>query len=215
MSTLLEIVNEVLRRTGQSEVTTVSNPSTPVKQTMDYLNEVYAEMLQTLKINRLERSADFSTATGVSEYNLASDTTIEGLQSDSLLERETNTTLYEVDSTYPQKHGVDASGRPRFFYRSGDSLVLYPKPDKVYNFSYKYLVRPDKLVSDAQTTLLPEEWQRVLIRGAQSYLEQFLGDPNFKTTFLLYQEGLQLLHAKASLKPRHRMFGNYQGYQSS
>ena len=45
MSTLLQLVNEVLRRTGQVEISSLTGAQTPAIQTRDFLNETYFEML--------------------------------------------------------------------------------------------------------------------------------------------------------------------------
>ncbi|MDX2084694.1 MAG: hypothetical protein SFZ03_04830 [Candidatus Melainabacteria bacterium] len=212
MATVLELINEVLRRTGQSEVETLSNAETPVIQALDFLNDTYAEMLQTLSANRLERSASFNTVNGTASYSLASNADLNGLLADSVQETASQTLLTEVDSTWPLTHGTAATGRPVVFYRSNNQVVLYPTPNAVYTIGYRYLVKPSKLTTGNQTTEIPAEWERVLVRGTQAQLEKFLGENGYETTLLLFREGIQLLRSRARLKPISRMRGPYQGY---
>ncbi len=213
MASVLELVNEVLRRTGQTEVTTLTHAETPAKQALDFLSETYADCLHRLKINRIQKQSSFSTTSGTNSYTLASDANINTLLTDSVLETGSHTLLRPVDYTHPLHHGTEASGRPEVFYVLGNSLVLYPTPDAAYILTYQYLVKPEKLSEDNDTTALPMEWEPVLVLGTQARLERFLGEPDADETYLLYRDQLVQLKASASLK-QHRMKGFYRGAQS-
>ena len=213
MSSLLELVNEVLRRTGQVQITTLVNAQTPATQTRDFLNETYFEMLHRLKVNRLIKSATITTSNGTSAYSLAADAEINGLLADSVLENSGQVHLREVDYTYPLAQGTTATGKPEVFYRQGNQLKLYPIPDAAYTLQYSYLAKPVKLSVNADTTALPVEWESVLVLGTQARLEKFLGEPADES-YLLYRDGLVQLRSRAPLKPEHRMRGNYLGGQS-
>ena len=65
MSTLLQLVNQVLRRTGQIELSTLVNAQTPAVQARDFLNDVYTEILQRLNSRRMLRSGSFTSSNGV------------------------------------------------------------------------------------------------------------------------------------------------------
>ncbi|HEY9685477.1 MAG TPA: hypothetical protein V6C52_00730 [Coleofasciculaceae cyanobacterium] len=211
MSTLLQLVNEVLRRTGQVEVTTLVNAQTPVVQTRDFLNETYFEMLQRLKTERLQKTGTLSTVNGTASYALASDAEINSLIPDSVLDIASQQLLREVDYTYPLTHGPTVTGRPECFYRTGSLLYLYPVPNAVFSVQYQYLIKPITLSADADTTQLPVEWEKVLILGTQARLENFLGEGG-SDTYLLYRDGLAQLKSRAPLKPYRRMRGFYRGY---
>lgn len=212
MSTLLELVNEVLRRAGQIETGTLATAQTPVSQTRDFLNETYFEMLQRLKANRLMKSGTLQTVAGTAAYNLAADAEINSLVGDSVLETGSGALLHEVDYTYPAQHGASAGGRPEVFYRAGGQLMLYPVPDAVYTLGYHYLAKPTALSNDNDITALPVEWEKVLVLGAQARLEKFLGEPGTET-YLLYRDGLSQLKSRSPLKPHYRMRGHYRGSQ--
>lgn len=211
MSTLLNLVNETLRKAGQRKVATLAGAETPVTQTVDFLNQVYFEMLQILKVNRLERTATLDTANGTAAYSLAADADINSLIGDSVIETGSGLRLKEVDYTWPLQQGLDAAGRPDSFYRQENSLHLYPVPNAVYTLQYAYLIKPSKLSGDADTTALPEEWEHVLVQGALALLEKFLGESGFSESYLLYREGLARLKARAPMKPGWRMKGFYRG----
>ena len=212
VSTLLQLVNEVLRRKGQVEASTLVNAGTPAVQTRDFLNEVYFEMLQRLKVDRLIKQASFNTTANTAAYTLATDADVNSLLPDSLLETASQRGLAQTDSTYPLEKGTSAVGRPDHFYVQGNSLYLYPTPDAAYTINYQYGVKPSALSNDTDTTALPAEWEKVLVLGTQARLEQFLGEPGAEGTYFLYQEGLVQLRYRASRKPHHRMKGDYRGY---
>jgi hypothetical protein len=211
MSTLLQLVNEVLRRTGQVEVSTLSGAQTPAEQTRDFLNEVYFEMLQRLRVNRLVKADSLSTVSGINAYNLANDADIDALLADSLFEPSSQSILHEVDTNYPQTHGSSVQGRPTRFYRSNGKIILYPTPNTVYIFQYRYLAKPANLSADTDTSLIPEDWEKVLVLGTQARLEKFLGEGGAET-FALYRDGLAQLKSRSPLKPQFRMKGFYRGY---
>lgn len=211
MATLLQLVNEVLRRTGQMEVSTLTGAQTPATQTRDFLNETYFEMLQRLKVQRLMKSGSFPTINGTASYTLAADGEADSLIADSVIETASQQRLTEVDYTYPLSHGTMASGKPEAFYRSGNQITLYPAPNAVYTLQYRYLVKPAALTNDLDTTQLPPEWEKVLILGTQARLEKFLGE-NGSDNYLLYRDGLSQLKSRSPLKSHYRMRGFYRGY---
>src|SRR3712207_1474894 len=101
MSTLLQLVNEVLRRTGQVETLTLAGAQTPVVQTRDFLNETYFEILQRLKVDRLLKQGMLITVDGTAAYSLAADAEINSVVPDSLMETVSQQMLREVDYGYP------------------------------------------------------------------------------------------------------------------
>lgn len=211
MSTLLQLVNEVLRRTGQVEATTLADAQTPVVQTRDFLNETYVEMLQRLKVERLLKAGTLTTANGTAGYGLALDAEINSLVEDSVMESVSQSLLQEVDYTYPLNHGPTVSGQPEYFYRSGSQLYFYPVPNAAFTIQYQYLVKPSTLSEDSHTTQLPVEWEKILILGTQARLENFLGEGG-ENTYMLYRDGLSQLKSRAPMKPYYRMKGFYRGY---
>ncbi len=215
MSTLLQLVNEVLRRTGQTEVSTLLLAETPVKQAVDFLNEAYHDMLFRLRVNRLQQKLTLSTVIDQRSYTLPSSVDMNHLLCDSIFIENETKSLNQVDYTYPEKHGVDNKGKPSAFFVRGDELILYPTPDAVYNLSYESIKVPSKLSSDTDTTDLPSEWEVVLVLGTQTRLERFLGEPSADETFFLYREGLMRLVARGMTKTYYRMKGGYQGWQGS
>jgi hypothetical protein len=213
MSTLLQLVNEVLRRTGQLETTTLVNAQTPVIQTVDFLNDTYFEMLQKLRVRRLTHFNSFVTVEGQASYSLNANTETDYLLPDSVRDTSNATPLQEVSPAYAIKHGENASGEPQYFYRNGSQLYLYPIPNGAYTIDYQAQISPQTLSDNNDTTALPETWEKVLIMGAQARLEKFLGEPASET-YLLYRDSLLQLKHLAPRKPGYRMKGFYRGGRS-
>lgn len=211
MSTTLELVNQTLRRTGQQDITTLVNLETPARQALACLNQIYFEMLQLLRLSRLLKTALLSTQAGIQAYSLAPDAAIESLLGDSLLDVSAGTQLAEVDYGYPLRAGANASGRPRYFWRQDTRVYFYPTPDAAYSVQYQYTLAPEPLVSDTQTTHLPSAYEPVLVQGAVSLLEKFLGESGYQDSYIAYREGLALLRAQSPLKPSYRQRGYYRG----
>ncbi|MDH4379094.1 MAG: hypothetical protein QE263_04220 [Vampirovibrionales bacterium] len=212
MTTLLQIVNQVLRRNGQQEVATLSNATTPARQTVDFINHVVADLVFTLDANRLIQSTSFSTVNGTRAYSLSpTDANIGNLLGDSVYIN--GQPLLEVDYTHPLANDPSAAtGTPRRFYRQGNQLHLLPTPNAVLVVNYRYRTLPVALVNDADVLALPSDWEPVIILGALALLEKFLGDDGFGTTYTLYRDGVSQLRKASNIKPFPRMRGAYRGY---
>ena len=215
MTTLLQLVNQILRRNGQQEVATLSNAATPARQTIDFINHVVADLVFTLDANRLIKHASFNTETGTSAYSLPpADATISTLLGDSL--HINGSPLMEVDYTHPLANTIsDTTGTPTKFYRQGNQLHLLPTPNAIFSVNYRYRTLPVALTDDADVLALPSDWEPTLILGALAVLEKVLGDDGFATTYTLYRDGVTQLRKASNVKLFPRMRGAYRGYPTS
>lgn len=215
MSTFLEIVNEVLRRAGQETVSTLVSAEIPVRQTMDFVNDAYFEILEAAQCKFLEAKATFNTVNGTALYSLASDADVSFLLKDRVRETTSDRYLPEVDPAGMLASQLSDSGKPVRFWVEGTQLRMHPTPNGVYTIEYYYLKRPTKLSANTDNSLIPLAWERLLIRGAQCLLEKFLGEiDNSRFTYGLYLEGLGLLKSKTQVKPYHMQKGFYKGYSA-
>ncbi len=214
MSNLLTIVNHILSRCGQRNITTLASTNTPVTQTVEFLNQVYFEMLQVLKVNHLIKDATFDTVDGTQSYNLLIDADGESILSDSVQNQLTQLTLTEADYSLRLDYDLSKRKEPTHFFRQQDKLFLLPIPDDTYTIGYSYLVKPQRLANDNDVTELPEDWEWVLEQGTQSLLEKFLGESNYRESYLQYRDGLAQIKKNSMLKPFYRMKGYYRGSKS-
>jgi len=189
----------------------VANSNTPVPQTVTFLNQVYFEMLQVLKVNHLKKDATIATVADIQSYALASDADVDTLLADSVYNQSTQGALTEVDYTQAHPYLVSNTGAPTQFFRQQGQLFLCPIPDGAYDIGYSYLVKPQQLTNDVDTLALPAEWEWVLEQGAQSLLEKFLGDGGYRDSYLQYRDGLAQIKKNSVLKPFYRMKGYYRG----
>lgn len=214
MSTLLKLVNDVLRKAGQQEAATVVQAAAPVKQTVDFINQTRMDMFHTLETHRLIDSHILSIDQGQASYTLSGEISISSILPDSLYAEGQGTPLREVD----YRHGVFRDnisvGQPRYFFRQGETITLRPVPDKNTTLQLQYLKVPASLNQDQDEIDLPVNWEPTLVLGALAMLEKFLGDNNYVQTYALYREHWTQLRAKSSKSIRPQMQSPY-SYKSS
>ncbi len=214
MSSFLELVNDVLRRTGQETVTTLTNAPPPARQVMDFINDIYFDILNAAQCNFLQASATITTADGTATYALAPDADVNYLLRDRIQESTSDDYMSQVDPTMLGPAYLDDTGKPYQFWIEGNRIRFYPVPNGVFTIHYEYLKRPVQLVSDADNSLIPLAWERLLVRGAESLLEKYLGEiDNSRFTYSLFLEGMALLKSRTPVKPFHFQKGFYRGYQ--
>lgn len=61
----------------------------------------------------------------------------------------------------------DLSGQPRYFFREGQVLILYPYPDAAYPIGLDIKIKPKTLTADVDCPLIPEEWHEVILLAAR------------------------------------------------
>lgn len=211
MSTLLNIVNRILTRTGQQTVSTLVNAHTPVPQTVEFINQIYFEMFQVLKVNHLKKDATIITEAATQSYSVASDTDSENILPDSVYNTDTGLVLSEVDYTKAIEYSDALPNEPVCFFRQADQIYFLPTPDKVYNIQYGYLIKPRRISNDSDSLAIPDDWEWVLEQGVQSLLEKFLGENTYRDSFVLYRDGLSNIKKNSVLKPFYRIKGYYRG----
>lgn len=72
----------------------------------------------------------------------------------------------------------EVTGRPTHYYRTENSILLYPTPDDVYTLKALCRVRPTALSADADPLPLPDTWKPAWLRLARHYYyDSFGNDP--------------------------------------
>jgi hypothetical protein len=67
--------------------------------------------------------------------------------------------LQKVDKAAYREWPVQ-SGRPEYYFREGELMVLYPTPDKAYSMVLDIRIRPVILTQDTHSPMLGQEWHR-------------------------------------------------------
>lgn len=161
--TYLEMVNNVLRRLREREVTTVNQTSYSTLIGM-LINDAKDEVENAWKWSGLRTTVTATTSNNVFSYTLTGTgnilTVLEVINDtdDWFMEYETahKFNQWYIDSANTEKgspayysfNGVDANG---------DTIVdVYPKPDGVYTLRFNIVKRTNELTLDADTNLLPD-----------------------------------------------------------
>jgi hypothetical protein len=207
--TFLQLINKLLCKTGQTEVLTLQNASTPAKQAILFLNDTMQDMASRIQSFQFLQTSSFSTTAGIRQYSIAVDPTLQKLISNSVRCLPGDSSLQEIDPQTVSRNDT-ATGKPRLFYRFGNTLCLFPVPNQVYTIQFDYLAMPSAMTTDQTICPLPDHWETGLLLGAQSHLERFLGE-SYQDSYLLYEAELAKLKKQTTGKPFYRMQGPYRG----
>ena len=161
--TYLNLVNNVLRRLREDQVTTVYF-NTYSSMVGDFINDAKTLVENTWDWSQLRSTVTITTAEDDYTYSLT------GSQDYGKVLTMVNDTSniimeYRPQSWIDEKYliGTPASGTPAFYtYNSvdtnGDSQIdVYPKPDGVYSIKTKMVIRNVPLSVDADTLAIPSQ----------------------------------------------------------
>ena len=226
MATVLDVVNQVLRRAGQAPMptanpaTVLANPTTPLRQTLDFLNHIYSELLHALPLPTLLQQSTLVVAANTNTVVLSTLGT-----SGDLLQRQrayvvpaNNQPKQPLRYTSPQqleRMAPCTSPTPSLFTLQGDVMVLYPTPSAAVTLQLSFLNLPPLFASGSQLIPFPAGWEHVLVLGTLAYLQQFLGDPQATLTQAQYQNAKQALRHSQQLYPlgQRRLQGPMLGWK--
>jgi hypothetical protein len=203
MATMLELINQVLRRAGQSALNSLSNLSTPAKQSVDFLAQIYTELIQTVPVPQLYQQQVVLLAANEDTVDLpALGTTpdLVVLQQVYLITNNglTKTPLLYMPDSFTTLQQINCS-QPTGFYFEGTNLKLLGTPTQATTLHITYVPSPERFygADDTTTVSFPLGWERVLILGTLAYLQQFLGEANANGSFLQYMNAKFQLKAQA------------------
>jgi len=159
--TYLNLVNNVLRRLREDEVTNVSE-STYSKMVGDFVNDA-KELVETAwDWSALRTTLTITTAADDYTYSLTGSGN-EGKVLNLVNDTSNLVMQYQTQNWFDDKFFVQtpASGAPEYFtYNgvdgSGDTQIdVYPKPDGVYSLKAKMVIRNVALSADSDTLAIP------------------------------------------------------------
>ena len=161
--TYLTLMNNVLRRLREDEVTTV-NESTYSKMVGDFINDAKTTVEQAADWSALRETITINTVETTEGYSL----TLEGSGDDvkilSALNDTQNCLLsYQTKDWFNEQLYINniVSGSPRYYTfngldASGDTKILVsPNPDGVYALRFDVVKRQNDLVIDGDVLLVP------------------------------------------------------------
>jgi hypothetical protein len=161
--TYLDLVNNVLRRLREDEVTTVSS-NTYSKMSGDFVNDAKKLVEAAWDWSALRTTLTVTTSADVFNYVLTgSQNKIKVLNA---LNDTSNLTLeYQTQVYFDDQYLINtpASGAPQYYTfngvnASGDTQIdVYPKPDGVYTLRFNCTLRNDDLTADTDNMLIPAQ----------------------------------------------------------
>jgi len=164
--TYKELVNHVLRRMREDEVSNV-NDTTYSQMVGDYVNDAMRIVQDAWDWADIRQTKTITTSNGTDTY------AITGASTDAkifhIMDDTSNTVLRQVDKGWMdrQKYLVGSSnGQPTHYVytttdASGDiQIQLYPTPDAAYSLKINGAFRTDELTSNDDTVPVP--WQPVM-----------------------------------------------------
>jgi len=159
--TYVEIVNNVLRRMREEEVTSVQD-TTYSKMAGDFVNDAKKLVEASWDWSGLRTTLTVSTTADIFNYVLTgSQNRIKAL--DVINDTSNIFMQYRPSSWFNEQYlnQDPASGSPEYYTyngidSNGDTQIdVYPKPDGVYTLRFNAVLRNDDLSSDTDTLLIP------------------------------------------------------------
>ena len=184
-TTYLAIMNNVLRRLREDEVTTVSQ-NTYSKMVGDYINDAKDTVENSHDWSTLRTTIVVPTVADTTEYSLSG--AGERVKIYGAINDTPNFTIhYESPNWFNNAYYIsgEVSGTPDSFTFSGiDSnedtkIRVYPKPDAVYSLRFDLVAKENLLTSDSSTTVLP---QNVIVHQAVALLARERGETGGTST---------------------------------
>ena len=161
--TYLDLVNNVLRRLREDEVTTV-NANTYSKMVGDFVNDAKNFVQNAWDWSQLRSTLTITTAADDYTYSLTGSQDYGKIL--HLINDTSNLTMeYRPQSWFDEQYLINtpASGAPEYYTfngvdGSGDSQIdVYPKPDGVYSLKAKIVTRNTELSGDSDTLAVPSQ----------------------------------------------------------
>lgn len=179
--TLLQCVNEVLKRCGENEAGYTTNAGTVVTVVFDNLNRALTEIAQDTNLKPLESQGTITLATGTATYTPPTDfntlayQSIQNPNADNVNVNINMLTPDEFDQFYPIARRADRTGYPVAMTYYLGSFLLDSKPTANENgkaINYRYFKIPTLFTmgTDSGTCWMPEGYDRTLLCDYATWL---------------------------------------------
>lgn len=144
-----------------------------------YINYAYQDLCGSLKLEELIGSQRFDTVAGKALYLLPP--AIRSTRAVSIVDptdyvsggaplRKRDVFWYRVQADASDDAVTD-------YFRYGNFLILYPTPASAKSINLEFRVRPDPLVNDDDSPILPIEWHEGILLLADSKFHRAVGEP--------------------------------------
>ena len=175
-STFLQFCQATRRACGLpgSGPTTVTGQVLQMEKVIEYVALADAEIQGKWFDWDFLHVSTWSSSTVINEPSVTAPTTI-GVWDEDSFYLDYSTSNYKKLPVLPHKdwranyrQGVKVAQQPSHIVIMPDlSLILEPKPDAVYSLTADYWKRPVKMTADSDTSLIPEEYERIIVARAK------------------------------------------------
>jgi len=178
-TTYLNIVNEVLRRLREEEVSTITQ-NTYSKMVGDFVNDAKQIVGDSHDWSTLRTTVVVPTVADTTEYSLTN--AGERVKIYSAINDTSNFFMrYESPNWFNNAYYIsgEVTGTPDSYTfdgidTNGDTKVrVYPKPSGVFNLRFDLIARESELTSDTDTTVLPKN---AIVHNAVALLARERGE---------------------------------------
>lgn len=164
---LSDIVSKV-----QSRIKDTGFSTTTIKA---FINDTQRDVFNEYSLPLMQTTQTYTLATGVSDitngsglpsnFTQAIDVLITTAGRESLLQYKD---YQEIDLIYPDATDTTAysNNLPRYWYKFGNTIRVFPSPDQDYAATLLYLKEPTALSADADVPEIPSEFEELLVLGA-------------------------------------------------
>jgi hypothetical protein len=197
----LELVNEVLSRSGQKPISTLNAVTTPVRQALSFINQVYEELRFTMALPSQMDERQLPYTPTQFRFELATlDIHSAMVKTDTVWIRPVGETTWVSLRYEPElrlRPVEETSPHPTYFYFDKEVLCLAPTPKTTGTLRFLAEAPLGWLEAATDVPNLPFGSEYLLILGAVAYLQHFLGDTQSSAlNFKLFEEGLIRLKKK-------------------
>ena len=133
----------------------------------EWINDGYQDFYSTL--NLPESKSSYLLVTTANQPLYLVPAAVNFVRSVSASDQVTTTsgdTLSDIDVFSYRKLPV-RTGAPEYWFREKNILVLWPTPDKAYNFAVDVVLKPAPLVADADYPALEDKWHEAVKLAAK------------------------------------------------
>jgi hypothetical protein len=215
----LTLINDVLTRCGQKSVTTLSAPTTPVKQTLSFLNQIYEDIRLSVTLPTVKEQVEITYEANTTSIDLNPYNTTPSLIALQTVWAKSNTAAHWSSLRYEPHRlewlDAESAETPSQFHFAQQVMKIYPTPTKAGTL--RMMVEPmmTRLEVNTDVPVLPHGAEYLLVLGTMAHLQQFLGElQGSLLSFRLYEEGM--LRLKKTYQPLFsslRLKGPNTGFQ--
>lgn len=141
----------------------------------NYINDTQNDIFNEYPLAFWETTQNYTLATGVSDITNGSGLPTDFVQAIDMYLTQTgleSLLVYrdyqDIDQLYPDPTDttINPNGIPKFWYKYGNTIRVFPAPAGDYTLTLRYLKRPTLLSNDSDVPALPQEFEELLIAGA-------------------------------------------------